>query len=168
MDTLFDFEALTTILSDESAVQQNLIAAARAMNEAVRQRNVEQIHACTQAYDTFSGRMEELEIRRMALCRQFSRIRLGSDVVIKLASIESAAEGTVKNLIAELGSVLRRGVAELTRLATENRILLEAHISGITHNIETLCQTQNHLANYRFSGAKDTTPLRRNLLPQTA
>jgi len=145
-----------------------MIATARFLNEAVRGQNVERVHTCTLAYDTLAGRLEELENRRIALCRSFAQICLGTETTVKLATIESAAEGPFRKLIGDLGTNLRRGVADLTKLATENRILLEAHINGITHNVETLCQKQNHLANYRFTGAKDMTPLRRNLLNQTA
>ena len=75
MDASFDFDELTTVLSSERDVQSNLIEIARIMNEAVRAQHVERVHSCTLAYDTCAGRMEELEGRRIELCRRFARLR---------------------------------------------------------------------------------------------
>jgi len=168
METPWDYEELADVLAHETAVQRDLLAAAIAMNEAVKLHNDEKVRALTGLFDTLSGQMEDLEAQRIELCRNFARTTLHTDVTVKLATIVASAPEGLSARITECGQKLKSGVMELARLTTETRVFIEAHLSGISNNVQLLCQHANKLNNYRFSGTVDPSPVRRTLVNRTA
>ncbi len=165
MKNSFDYEAFATLLEKETEVQHGLLVAARAMRDAVKRADVPAVKGFTEIFDSLSGSMEELEIKRVKLCREFALEVFGKEVTVKIAAIESNA-GPLREKISALGKVLKTGVGELVRLATELSILLEENVGFIGNTVRSMCTRPNNLGNYGAFGGIDKTPLRMNFVNQ--
>ncbi len=161
-------EKLIEILTEELRVHADLLRFARAMNDAIKTSDLSLIGSATERYDALSGQMEDLEERRLEVCR---RIAARPDIRrhhLTLRDIIALASDPRKSKLTQLRNSLRSSIMELTGLNTENNILLKESLTAITRSFEVVSVRTTAPSGYRKGGNAGPTTTVRHLINKTA
>ncbi len=163
-----EIDRLTEILTEELRVQSDLLQSAQKMNDAIKSSDLSLIGNATERYDTLSGQMEDLEERRLGVCREIAALPHVGRHHLTLRDIIGLITGPKKSTLIDLRNTLRKNIMELTRLNTENNILLRESLSAITKSFEVVSVRTSAGAGYKRSGSAGPTTTVKHLINKTA
>ncbi len=166
MDSQFD--ELKKVLSDEVEIHNSLVKTAQDMNKFIKEKDIAAIQRLTALFDAYSGQIESKENRRLEICDNLTKKIKPENRHTNLNAIISLLPENQRKVFTEIRNSLKAKISELSKLNTSNRILLNESLEVIAKNFDLIMQFQNKLAGYKQSGTMDKTPVRRNIVNQTA
>jgi len=161
-------EQLVEILTEELRVHSELLQSAQSMNDAVKSSDLSAIRNTTERYDTLSGQMEELEERRLGICRLVASLPGIGRHHLTLRDIIALVPSPLKGTLTQLRNSLRRNIMELSSLNTENNILLDESLTAITKSFEVVSVRTTAPSGYKRSGNAGPTTTVKHLINKTA
>ena len=162
------FDELKTILTDELKIHNEVVKTASELNDAIKEKNVDAVQMLTAGYDTYIGQIELLEVRRLEFCDAIAKALKPQNNHMNLQNLIAIMPKELQKPFSELRTSLKSKVSELLRINTSNQLLLNESLEGIKKNFDLVSQLQNRFAGYKQSGARDKTPVKKNLLNQIA
>jgi|GEM_PF-936952 len=160
---------LVAVLEDEVQAHENLVETAQRLNDAIKRKDVKDVQAQTQRYDSFIGRVEELEEQRLALCDAYAQASTGDRRHMTLAAIiASLSDETLRGRVSALRASIREKIMTLSRLNTANQILLEASLAGIAKSFEIMLRSREKFQGYGNGGVPTPRTTTRNILNKIA
>ena len=162
------FDELKTILTDELTIHNEVVKTASALNDAIKEKNVDAVQMLTARYDTYIGQIEMLEVRRLELCDAIARALKPQSNHMNLQNLIALMPEELRKPFAELRKSLKSKIDELVRINTSNQLLLNESLEVIKKNFDLVSQFQNKFAGYKQSGTMDKTTVKKNILNQIA
>ncbi|MBD3393022.1 MAG: hypothetical protein GF418_13015 [Chitinivibrionales bacterium] len=157
---------LEELLAEELRAHVGLAETGKQMREAITRKDVAAVQQLTGRYDSFVGRVEDLEERRLAICDQLAQA-MGRRHV-NIASVIATLPQDKRGALTSMRSALRDKISEVSKANVANRILLEATLHALDKNVEIMVRSQSKLQGYGQSGAASSQSAPRSILNKMA
>jgi len=161
MDKLL--EQLVDILKSESALHQDLLKTANALNEALKAKDLDSIESCTSIHDEQVYQIGRLEEKRIECTCEIAGLQKINEEYLKMDCLLQRIPQKWRTSLSELQLKLREQIRELSNINTSNRILLQEGISFINSNI-LMFQSSPRTHQYGGKGKSAVIATGRNLI----
>ena len=118
-------EQLEQVLTSELDVHDAFLVSARQFNKAIREQDLAGIDRERGVHDATVCRIEKLEGERMSCCRVLAQSLGVRRDPVKLNVLLEKLPAQWRERLGRLQDALKTRIAELSKLSTSNRILLE-------------------------------------------
>jgi len=160
-------QKLRSVLETELGAHDRLLAAAQAMNAALKGGQVAEVKRHAARYDELTVQIERLEEQRLAVCDAIAR-SAGLNGHPNLSAIIAALPAEHRSNLDSVRLGLKRAITGLTKANTSNRVLIESALTNVAQIMDVLTRPDTRLAGYKKHGGMDTRPVRKTLFNQIA
>lgn len=161
-------EDLKNVLEQELKVHEELISTAQSITAAIKQKEVEKVHSLTDRYDSYIGKIEDLEEKRLAVCDALAGL-CGKDTRhLTIINVISLVPENRRKALIDIKTALKEKIGILTKLNTMNQILLQEGLQRVAMHFQLLAKSQTSLGGYKQGGQIDSRPVRQNIVNKTA
>jgi len=160
-------QKLRTVLESERGAHDQLLAAAEAMNTALKGGQVAEVKRNAARYDELTVQIERLEEQRLAACDAIAR-SAGLNGHPNLSAIIAALPVEHRGNLDTVRSDLKRAITGLTKVNTSNRVLIESALTNVAQIMNVLTRPDTRLSGYKKHGGMDTRPVHRTFFNQIA
>jgi hypothetical protein len=148
-------EQLVSVLEKELEMHRLLIAAARDMNDAVKNSVIETIQSAARRYDCCITTIAEMEEKRLELGDAICRGTLGNLPHASLLKVIDTAPPQWKKTIAGLRGKLKDEINDLSKINYANQVLLTESLHAIQKTFEMIAtQWNSRSGGYKKQGKK--------------
>lgn len=162
------FEELKIVLHSELTIHNNLIKIAEKMNEAIKQKQVEEVQTLTGQYDEYLGQIELQEQKRQQICTNLVQKTATQENPLNLVGIIKSIPQEYQKSFQLVREALKKSISQLFKINTSNQILLNESLLAIKNKFSLVTQFQNKLSGYQGNGSVANDQIRRNIVNQIA
>jgi hypothetical protein len=144
---------LLTLLRELLAGQERLLGLALARREAMRTFDISRLEMVAGQERVETGRMAELEKRRMALTSQM-RATLGAGSAVTVTEVARRVEEPAKSQLLGLAAQLKETVEQVERNTRINATISETVVKGLAKVLKIVTGLAQHAGLYMRNGRK--------------
>lgn len=162
-------KALVNNLSQQCELHELLHGMAVSINQALREEKLDDVQKHIAQYDDLTGKAEDLEERRLAICDE---IALKAGISRRHPNLTHILEKIPANLqsgLEEKRTALKQRAREIANINLSNKIILEQRLSHIAGMFDLIAKhSRPKPAGYQRGGAVDQSPSRITLVNRIA
>ncbi len=162
------FDELKSVLSHELEIYESLVKTADQMNQAIKQKEVDDVKQLTSRFDTYIEQVDMLESRRLEICDAIAREIKSEKQHMNLHNIITLLPKEKQQPFLEIRTSLKFKINELSKVNISNQLLLKESLIAIGKKFELILQSQNSIAGYKHTGNMDKEPIRKNIFNHIA
>lgn len=155
---------LEEILSRESDLHNDLLLTANSFNKAIKSDNLEQIQQYTALHDEQVYQIAKLEEQRIECATNLARTLELPGEVPKMSSVLEKIPEHWQTRLSGIQLKLKQQIADLSKINTFNRILLQENLSFINSNIVMFQKSTSRSYRYGGKGKPASVSSGRNLI----
>lgn len=159
---------LKSLLSDELIIYKDVVLTAELINNAIKNKHIENLRKLTGQYDEFIGQIEELEEKRILICDSIMSTTSPKGNHLNLEKVITHLPEDKRKSLLKIRTSLKNELKKLTHINTANQILLSESLEVIDKNFIIYTQAQNSKNNYQQSGNFKTYAPKNNIVNHIA
>ncbi len=144
---------LLTLLRELLAGQERLLGLALARREAMRTLDISRLETVAGQERVETGRLAELDKRRMALTSQM-RSAMGGHVEVTVTEVARRVEEPAKSQLLALAAQLKETVEQVERNTRINATISETVVKGLAKVLKIVTGLAQHAGLYMRNGRK--------------
>lgn len=149
-------EQLVSVLEKELEMHRLLIAAARDMNDAVKNGAVDRVQAAARRYDGCITSIADMEEKRLELSDALCRGTLGNIPHASLLRVIDRVPPEWKAILTGLRLRLKDAINDLSKINYANQVLLTESLRAIQKSFEMIATVRSSRSGgYKKQGKKD-------------
>jgi FlgN protein. len=160
-------KGLETVLENELVIHEQLLEAARTMNQAIKAEDLAGVKKAARKHDELTCQIEALEEKRLT-ANDALALHLGVKNHATLTRLIDNLPADHKTKLSKLKTDLKRVIWEFKRINSSNQILLTESLRTVAKVFEFIDCAMGKLSGYKFQGKKSPIMITRTIINTVA
>lgn len=155
---------LVDVLERQCRCHEQLVQAARAMNDALKRGDVAAVRGATALYDTIMQESGELEEKRLELCDRVAAHLVPPRTHVTIAAIMESCSAGMATQLGGMRERLRTLIHELQSVVASNEVMLQEGLHAIDKRFELMATGHKKFTGYQSRGTMETPTVNLSIL----